>query len=107
MPSNWTYQERSKIAQNTPLTNSHLGETRKSSPFLTPVQAPLPTSIRVWQTRLQCKFSTNPVPYNFLKKMRPHIGVLGACLSCLLSTGGHVHVGLAGKKRRLSLDDAG
>ena len=28
-------------------------------------------------------------------------------LSCLLSTGGHVHVGLVGKERRLSLDDAG
>ncbi len=28
-------------------------------------------------------------------------------LRCLLSTGGHVHIDLIGKKRRLSLEDAG
>ena len=47
------------------------------------------------------------IAYNFLKKMRPHYRFHAAYLSCLFTTGGHVHVDLIGGKRRLSLDDAG
>ena len=38
--------------------------------------------------------------------MHPHFGFHAAYLSCLFTTGGHVHVDLIGGKRRLSLGAA-
>jgi len=36
--------------------------------------------------------------------MHPHSRISAAYLSCLFTTGGHVHVDLIGGKRRLSLE---
>ena len=96
----------SSESQTSPKSDTELTSALEIDPPTRPEISHPTRSIPISRASGPVKIPVLSNAYNFSNKMRPHIASLGACLGCLLSTGGHVHVGLAGKKRRLSLGAA-